>query len=63
MEVWFRVSLLFTIFAWLSVAVGLVAVYYTHMPAGSNVVVCVAPLALISTVTTFIEWRCIRAED
>jgi hypothetical protein len=58
MEVWFRVSLLFTIICWLAVVVGLVAAYYTSMPMGSEVFVCAAPLALISSVTTFVEWRC-----
>jgi hypothetical protein len=62
-EVWFRLSLLFTIFSWLAVVVGLVAVYYSGLPGGSNVIVCAAPLAIVSSVATFLEWRVQSAED
>ena len=63
MEVWFRVSLLFTVLAGLAVVVGLVAVYYSGLPGGSNIVVCATPLAIISGVATFIEWRVLHAEE
>lgn len=63
MEVWFRVSLLFTAFAWLAVVVGLVAVYYSGLPGGSNVIVCAAPLAVVSSVATLVEWRVARGDS
>ncbi len=63
MEVWFRLSLLITFVAWLAVVVGLVAVYYSGLPGGANIVVCATPIALISSAATFWEWRVLRVED
>lgn len=62
MEVWFRLSLLVTLLAWVAVVVGTIAVYYCGLTAWSSVIVSAGPLALVSTVATFIEWRCFRAD-
>lgn len=63
MEVWFRLSLLITLLTWVAVVVGVVAVYYSGLPGGSNIIVCAAPLAMVSSVATFWEWRVRSAED
>lgn len=59
---WFRLSLYFTILTWLAVLVGIFAVYYNGQPGGANIIVLAGPLAVISSVTTLIEWRVQRAD-
>lgn len=59
---WFRLSLYFTLLMWLAVVVGIFSVYYNGHPGGANIIVGAGPLALISSVTTFIEWRCSLAD-
>jgi hypothetical protein len=60
---WFRLSLYFTLLAWLAVCVGGFAVYYNGLPGGANIFVSAFPLAIVSSVSTFIQWRCCNHAD
>lgn len=63
MSLGLRLSMYFVALMWLLVAIGIIAIGYCGEPHAINMVVGIAPPALVGTIAVLVEWRVTRGDN